>query len=152
MATHFTKLLESCDFMAHGGSSIKADDHATPLSGAQITSVSDSPIDIVCVSRVESVNESRVESTDVPRVGSVDVSTQEDSVDPDYHQYSIGDLVKIELPIPPITVCMTSRGSLIVAVIKFLHEKAAYNIEGYRYINGIIVQEELNELGVFKEL
>ena len=52
----------------------EADDRATALSGAQITPVSDSPVDTVGMSRVES-----------PTLGSVDVSSQEDSVDPYFH-------------------------------------------------------------------
>ena len=73
-------------FIAQGGSSTKADDYTTALSDAQITCVSDSPVDIFGVSRVESVNDSMVKSVDVPRVGSVDVSSQENSVDPDFHK------------------------------------------------------------------
>ena len=116
-----------------------------PMTVPQLTSVSDSPVDTVAMSRVES-----------PTLGSVDVSNQEDSVDPDFHprtlENSMKDLVEPELPIPPLTAGMTSCASLIDEQknddsLKSLHEKAADSITRYRYIDGFLVQEELNELG-----
>ena len=120
----------------------QADEHATAHFEAQIVSVSDSPANDVSVSRVESVTDSEVES-----ITDVDLNCH-----PTALEKSSGDLVDTDLSILPLTVGMANCNSLIKEQkqddsLQQLHGKASDSIEGYSDVDGVLVQEEINEFG-----